>query len=82
MDELQTATMIVTVNNKSTTTEPPPQNGQQLKPPGGELKCILMVPNLRALDSVVLEVQEMFSSHGSPLTTAMYHYGKTLLSHS
>ena len=31
-----------------------------------------------ALDSAVVEVQEMFSSHGSLLTTAMYHHGETL----
>ena len=31
-----------------------------------------------ALDSAVVEVQEMFSSHGSLLTNAMYHHGETL----
>ena len=31
-----------------------------------------------ALDSAVVEVQEMFSSHGSLLTIAMYHHGETL----
>ena len=30
-----------------------------------------------ALDSAVVEVQEMFSSHGGHLTNAMYHYGET-----
>ena len=29
-----------------------------------------------ALDSAVVEVQEMFSSHGGHLTNAMYHQGK------
>ena len=29
-----------------------------------------------ALDSAVVEVQEMFSSHGGHLTNAMYHHGK------
>ena len=33
-----------------------------------------------ALDSAVVEVQEMFSSHGSLLTKVMYHHGETLLS--
>ena len=33
-----------------------------------------------ALDSAVVEVQEMFSSHGGHLTNAMYHHGETLLS--
>ena len=32
-----------------------------------------------ALDSAVVEIQEMFSSHGSLLTNAMYHHGETLL---
>ena len=31
------------------------------------------------LDSAVVEVQEMFSSHGGHLTSAMYHHGKTLI---
>ena len=31
-----------------------------------------------ALDSAVVEVQEMFSSHGGHLTNAMYHHGETL----
>ena len=32
-----------------------------------------------ALDSAVVEVQKLFSSHGSLLTIAMYHHGETLL---
>ena len=31
-----------------------------------------------ALDSAVVEVQEMFSSHGGHLTNAKYHHGETL----
>ena len=31
---------------------------------------------VKALDSAVVEVQEMFSSHGGHLTNAMYHHGK------
>ena len=31
-----------------------------------------------ALDSAVVDVQEMFSSHRSLLTIAMYHHGETL----
>ena len=31
-----------------------------------------------ALDSAVVEVQEMFSSHGGHLTNAMYHHGETV----
>ena len=58
----------------STTTEPPPLNGQQPKPPGG-LKAFYWY-QIFALDSAVVEVQEMFSSHGGHLTNAMYHHGK------
>ena len=32
-----------------------------------------------ALDSAVVEVQEMFSSHGGLLTNAMYHHGENLI---
>ena len=32
-----------------------------------------------ALDSAVVEVQEMFSSHGGHTTNAMYHHGNTLI---
>ena len=67
--------MGITINNKSTTTEPLPQNGQQPKPPGG-LNAFYRYKIL-ALDSAVIEVQEMFSSHGSLLTIAMYHHGET-----
>ena len=66
--------MGVTINKKSTTTEPPPQNGQQPKPPGG-LNAFYWY-QIFALDSAVVEVQEMFSSHGGHLTNAMYHHGK------
>ena len=31
-----------------------------------------------ALDSAVVEEQEMFSSHGGNLTNAMYNHGETL----
>ena len=30
------------------------------------------------LDSAVVEVQEMFSSHGDHLANAMYHHGEAL----
>ena len=35
----------------------------------------LLVPSLCPIDSVVVEVQKMFSSHGSLLAYAMYHLG-------
>ena len=68
--------MGVTINKKSTTTVPPPSNGQQPKAPGG-LNAIYWY-QIFALDSAVVEVQEMFSSHGGHLTNAMYHHGETL----
>ena len=68
--------MGVTIKKKSTTTEPPPLKGQQPKPPGG-LNAFYWY-QIFALDSAVVEVQEMFSSHGCHLTNAMYHHGETL----
>ena len=59
--------MGVTINKKSTTTEPPPKSGQQPKPLGG-LNAFYW-HQVFALDSAVVEVQEMFSSHGGLLTT-------------
>ena len=69
----------VTINKKSTTTEPPPSDSSLSHGGGGGggLKCILLVPNY-ALESAVVEVQEMFSSHGGHLTNAMYHHRETL----
>ena len=54
--------MGVTKNNKqkSTTTEPPPYNGQQPKP-HVSLNAFYRHQTF-ALDSAVVEVQEMFSS--------------------
>ena len=74
--------MGVTINKKLTTTEPPPQNGQQPKPPrggggGGGLNAFYWY-QIFTLDSAVVEVQEMFSSHVGLLTNAMYHHGETL----
>ena len=70
--------MGVTINKKSTTTEPPPYTGQQPKPTGG-LNAFYW-HQIFALDSAVVKVQEMFSSHGGHLTNAMYHHGETLKS--
>ena len=71
--------MGVTINIKSTTTEPPPKNGRQPKPPGGGggLNAFYWY-QIFALDSAVVEVQEMISSHGGHPTNAMYHHGQTL----
>ena len=68
--------MGVTINKKSTTTEPPPKNGQQPKSLGG-LNAFYWY-QIFALDSAVVEEQEMFSSHGGLLTNAMYRHGETL----
>ena len=73
--------MGVLINKKSTTTEQPPKNGQQPKPPGGGgggggLNAFYWY-QIFALDSAVVEAQEMFSSHGGHLTNAMYYHGET-----
>ena len=68
--------MGVTINKNATTTEPPLQNGQQPKPTGG-LNAFYWYQTF-ALDSAVVEEQEMFSSHGGHLTNAIYHHGETL----
>ena len=72
--------MGVTINNKSTTTEPLPKNGQMHKPTGGGGGGLdaLYWYQIFALDSAVVEVQEMLGSHGSLLTIEMYHHGETL----
>ena len=74
-EQLQTPTMGVTINKKSTTTEPPPKNGQQPKPPGGGggLNAFYWY-QIFALDSAVVDVQEMFSSHGGHLTNKHSKY--------
>ena len=59
-----------------TTTEPTPKNGQQPKPPGG-LNALYLY-HIIALDSAVVEVEEIFKSHGSLLTNVMYPHGETL----
>ena len=69
--------MGVTIKKKSTTTEPPPLNGQQPKPRGGGGLNAFYWYQIFALDSAVVEVQEMFSSHGGLLTNAMYHHGES-----
>ena len=56
--------MGVKINEKSTTT-----GG------GGSLNAFYWY-QIFALDSAVVEVQEMFSSHGCLLTNAMYHHGE------
>ena len=71
--------MGVTIYNISTTTEPPPYKDSSLSGGGGGgggLNAFFeLVPNF-ALESTVINVQEIFSSHGSILTNAMYHHGQ------
>ena len=73
--------MGVAIDKKSTTTEPPPKNGQQPKPTGGGggggLNAFYCY-QIFALDSAVVAVQEMFSSHGGLLNNAMYHHGESI----
>ena len=45
---------------------------------GGGLMHCTGTKSSPALDSAVVEVQEIFSSHGGHLTNAMYHRGDTL----
>ena len=65
--------MGVTNNNRTTTTT---LERRADKPPEG-LKAFYWY-QIFALISAVVEIQEMFSSHGGLLTIAMYHHGKTL----
>ena len=84
--QLQTPTMGVTINKKSTTTEPPQDSSLSHRGgggggggEGGGLKFNAFYwYQIFTLDSAVVEVQELFSSHGGHLTNAMYHHGKTL----
>ena len=65
---------------ESTRTDPSPKNGQQPRPPcggGGGLNAFYWY-QIFALDAPVVEVQEMFSSHGSILSNAIHHHGETL----
>ena len=52
---------------------------KQPKPPGGGggVNAFYWY-RIFALDSAVVELQEIFSSHGSLLSIAMYHHGETL----
>ena len=66
------------ISKKSTTTEPSPKNGQQPKQPVGGVLNAFYWYQIFALDSAVVEVQEMFSSQVGHLSNAMYHHGETL----
>ena len=72
--------MGVTINKKSTTTEPRLRTDSSLshRGGGGGLNAFYWY-QIFTLDSAVVEVQEMFSSHGGHLTNAMYHHGDNTL---
>ena len=69
IEQLQTPTMGVTINNNNRTTALERHRG-------GGLNAFYWY-QIFALDSAVVEVQEMFSSHGGHLTNATYHHGET-----
>ena len=69
--------MRVTMKKKSTTTEPPPSNGQQPKPPVG-LNAFYWY-QIFALDSAVVQVQEMFSSHDGHKLINLSSWRNTLI---
>ena len=58
--------MGVTINNESTTTELPPKDSSLSHEGGGGLNAFYWY-QIFALDSAVVEVQEMFSSQVSSL---------------
>ena len=70
LEQLQTPTMGVTINNRTTALE---RTAAEATGGGGGLNAFYWY-QIFALDSAVVEVQEMFSSHGSLLTIAMYHH--------
>ena len=59
-------------NNRATALE-----RKVVQATGGDLNAFYWY-QIFALDSAVVEVQEMFSSHGSHLSNAMHHHGETL----
>ena len=64
--------MGVEINKKSTTDNSLSLGGRGV----GGLNAFYWF-QIFALDSAVVEVQEMFSSHGSLLINAMHHHGET-----
>ena len=72
--------MGVTINKKSTQQDHRLRTDSSLshRGGGGGLNAFYWY-QIFALDSAVVEVQEMFSSHGGHLTNAMHHHGVTLI---
>ena len=73
IEQLQTPTMGVTINKSQQQ-----QNHRQPRPRGGGGFNAFYCYQTFALDSAVVEVQEMFSSDGSLLTNTMYSHWETL----
>ena len=73
--QLQTPTMGVTIDKKSTTTATALE--RTAAKATGSLNAFYWY-QIFVLDAIVVEVQHMFSSHGSLLTNAMCHHGETL----
>ena len=77
IEQFQTPTMGVTINKNQQQQKHCLRTVSSLshRGGGGGLNAFYWY-QIFALDSAVVEVQEMFSSHGSLLTNAMYHHGK------
>ena len=79
-EQLQSPTMGVTINKSQQQQNHRLRTDSSLSHRGGGgggLNAFYWY-QIFALDSAVVEVQEMFSSHGSLLTNVMYHHGETL----
>ena len=78
IEQLQTPTMGVTIKKSQHQQNHRLRTDSSLSHRGG-LNAFYWY-QIFGLDSAGVEVQEMFSSHGSHLTNAMYHHGETFLS--
>ena len=76
MEQLQTPTMGVTINKSQQQQIHRLRTDSSLSHRGG-LNAFYWY-QIFALDSAVVEVQEMISSHGGHLANAMYPHGETL----
>ena len=76
-ERLQTPTMGVIINNNYSNNNSTTALERTAAKPAGGLNAIYWY-KIFDLVSADVEKQEMFSSHGSLLTIAMYHHGKTL----
>ena len=78
IEQLQTLTMGVIINKKKKKQQKHRlRTDSSLSHQGGGGQNAYYWYQILALDSAVVEVQEMFSSHGGHLTNAMYHHGET-----